>query len=202
LAKAVGCNATQILACLSNPETSAAQIKQVIEANSLAFNPVVDNRTLISNPALRRSLGFITQVPAMIGSNAQEGRIFVRGQNNMESYISNTFKNNTRVMKAVVDAYPVGKTGMETPFDAIAQIMTEYSFQCVSTVINHSRVSLIYSQSTALWANTSASVGIPTWRYYVSISLNAGTTLMGVVQRYISKPPDISKRWSLSRVRN
>jgi carboxylesterase type B len=132
LAKELGCQLNETLACLQNPAIKAAQIKEVIENNSLVFGPTTDNKTLISNPARRRSMGFAAQVPVMIGSNSQEGRVFVRGQENVENYVANTFRNNTSVIKAVVDAYPVGKKGLDTPYDAIAQIMTEYSFQCVS----------------------------------------------------------------------
>jgi carboxylesterase type B len=121
------------LACLRSESIKSDQIKSVIEQNSLVFNPVADNKTLISSPAIRRSLGAIARVPVLIGSNAQEGRVFVQGQNDVPRYVQNTFGNSSAVVKAVLSAYPVGKNELDTPFDAIAQIMTEFSFQCVST---------------------------------------------------------------------
>lgn len=60
------------LACVR--AANATQIKQIIDENSLSFSPTPDNVTLVSNGAARRLSGNITQVPVMIGSNAQESR--------------------------------------------------------------------------------------------------------------------------------
>jgi carboxylesterase type B len=118
---------------MRNPNLATAErIQRIIETENLTFSPSPDNRTLISSPGLRRSMGAISPVPVMIGSNSQEGRVFVQGQNDIQGYVQNTFKNNKGLIKSVVDAYPVGKNGLDTPFDAIAQISTEWSFQCVS----------------------------------------------------------------------
>jgi carboxylesterase type B len=132
LGKELGCTGNRTLTCLSGDGIKPEQIKKVIEDNNLIFNPVADNRTLISSPAVRRSMGAIARVPVLIGSNSQEGRVFVQGQSDIKKYVQTTFGNNITVVKAVLDAYPVGKSDLSTPFDAIAQIMTEYSFQCVS----------------------------------------------------------------------
>ena len=52
----------------------AQTIKQIIDVNILDFNPVVDNVTLVANPARMRLSGNIAPVPVMGGTNAQEGR--------------------------------------------------------------------------------------------------------------------------------
>jgi carboxylesterase type B len=172
LATELKCTGNDTLTCLQSPDIKASQIKEVIENHSLVFSPVFDNKTLISNPALRRSMGNIAQVPVMIGTNSQEGRVFVRGQDNLQAYLNKTFKNETTMIRTLADAYPVGKEGLETPYDAIAQIVTELTFQCVSDRHDNTRADI--PQSAALWANTSAAVGIPTWRYYVSLSYLVG----------------------------
>lgn len=51
-------------------------------------------------------------------------------------------------------AYPLGSPGIKTYYDQVSQIFTEYAFQC----------------SAAKFANDSASVGIPAWRYYFNAS--------------------------------
>ena len=109
-------------------------IKKIVEDSKLGFGPQADNRTLISDPAGRRAYAAIAPVPVMIGSNSQEGRVFVQGQKDVLKYAQTTFGNASALVKAVVAAYPIGKNGLETGFDAIAQIMTDYSFQCVSDV--------------------------------------------------------------------
>jgi carboxylesterase type B len=120
---------------MRNPEIKAERIKKIIEEQGLSFGPVADNRTLWTTPAVKRLNGSTTRIPVMIGTNAQEGRIFVQGQNDVEKYARTTFRNNSAIVKAVLDAYVVGKNGLETGFDAIAQIMTEFTFQCVSLMM-------------------------------------------------------------------
>jgi carboxylesterase type B len=70
----LGCNGTHgdSLACVR--AVNATEIKRIIEVNSLIFDPVADNFTLFTNPAVRRLSGNISHIPVMIGSNAQEAR--------------------------------------------------------------------------------------------------------------------------------
>ena len=53
---------------------NATEVKRIIEVNSLIFNPVADNVTLVTNPAARRLSGNISYIPVLTGSNSQEGR--------------------------------------------------------------------------------------------------------------------------------
>jgi carboxylesterase type B len=144
------------------------RIKQIIEDGNLNFGPQADNRTLVSNPAVRRKNGALAPVPVLIGSNSQEGRLFARDQSNVQKYAQTTFRNDSDIVKAVLAAYSsVGKDGLPAGSDAVAQIMTEYSFQCVGRTKLSSNVAYL-SQNTAMYANASARTGVPTWRYYVS----------------------------------
>lgn len=53
---------------------NATEVKRIIEVNSLIFNPVADNVTLVQNPAAQRLSGNISHIPVLGGSNSQEGR--------------------------------------------------------------------------------------------------------------------------------
>jgi carboxylesterase type B len=142
LGKELKCSGSKTLSCLANEKITPEDIKKVAESKGLFFSPIADNRTLISAPALRREMGAIAPIPVLIGSNSQEGRLFVQGQSDVRRYVQRTFGNNTAVVQAVLNAYPVERADVGSPFDAIAQIMTEYSFQCVRVqpLVNHSTI--------------------------------------------------------------
>lgn len=61
---------------------------------------------------------------------------------------------NANFTQAVAEAFKIPQLGIETAYDQVSQIFTELVFQCAQ----------------AKWANDSASVGIPTWRYYFNAS--------------------------------
>jgi carboxylesterase type B len=131
LASELGCAGNQTIACLRNSTIPATKIKEVIERLSLTFNPIADNKTLMSFPARLRADGQIPRIPVVIGSNAQEGRVFVQGQTDIEKYAATTFVGNaSSLVKRVIQAYPIGRE-FPTAFDAIAHIHTEFTFQCV-----------------------------------------------------------------------
>ncbi|CAD0027308.1 unnamed protein product, partial [Aureobasidium pullulans] len=135
----LGCpgNFASNLSCVR--AANVTDIKRIIEVYSLEFNPSPDNVTLVSDPAQRRVLGQIAEVPIMGGANAQEGRYFI---------------SSPALILAIEEAYPLGKNGLNTPYDVISQIWTDYIFQCPQ----------------ALLTNASAASGIPTWRYYFNAS--------------------------------
>lgn len=60
------------LTCLR--AVDAREIRDYIEINSLAFDPVHDDVTLVANPALKRQSGNIAKIPVLGGTNAQDGR--------------------------------------------------------------------------------------------------------------------------------
>lgn len=78
------------------------------------------------------------------------------GQNNTATFLEGLLGNasSPAIIRAFENAYPLGSPGISTPYDQIAQIYTELVFQCPQ----------------ALWANASATGGIPTWRYYFNAS--------------------------------
>ncbi|KAF1990783.1 alpha/beta-hydrolase [Aulographum hederae CBS 113979] len=155
LASALNCtsNSNSTLACVK--AAPATTIKDIIERGALVFSPMPDNITLFPNPAAKRLSGDIYPIPVMSGSNAQEGRVFAQGMTNVSAALLTSFPVATAEQRqAIADAYPVGQDGLDTPFDAIAQIMTENRFQC----------------SQAQFANDTASMGIPSYRYYFNAS--------------------------------
>ncbi|KAK4966204.1 hypothetical protein LTR42_011365 [Elasticomyces elasticus] len=129
---------------------NASLVQEIINEQVLVFNPIPDNITFMTYPAQQRLSGDIAYVPVMGGTNAQEGRVFTVGLNDTAAYLSATFGNNTAFIAALEAAY----TGFETDYDQISQIFTEINFQC----------------GQAKWANDTASIGIPAWRYYFNAS--------------------------------
>lgn len=135
---------------------NATTIKQIIEVNILTFGPTLDNVTLVSDPGARRVSGNIANTPVLGGTNAQEGRIFTYSQNNLTAYLQAAFGGTqfASLIPTIIAAYPKNRLNLRNDYDIIAQIYTEFSFQCPQ----------------ALWANATAAIGIPTWRYYFNAS--------------------------------
>lgn len=154
LSAALGCpgNYTTDLACVR--AAPAIEIQRIIDVQSLTFNPIADNITLVSDPAARRLSGNIAHIPVLGGTNSQEGRVFTVGQNNTNAYLATIFGNNSNAIAAVEAAYAIGSPGIHSTYDQIAAIFTDATFQC----------------SQAEWANATASIGIPTWRYLFNAS--------------------------------
>lgn len=140
------------LACVRAAD--ALDIQQIINEQALDFNPVADNITLVSDPIERRLSGNIAPIPVIGGTNAQEGRVFTVGQNDTTAYLTGIFADQPDLIEAVEAAYPIGSLGIGSAYDQIAAIFTDFAFQC----------------SQALWANATASVNIPAWRYYFNAS--------------------------------
>ena len=83
------------MTCMRSPSLSSQSIKAVIEKYSLTFNALAENKTYMSSPALRRLKGQVAGVPILIGSNSQEGRVFVQNQTDVLKYALQTFGNDT-----------------------------------------------------------------------------------------------------------
>ena len=151
--EALNCSsATSALACVrSKPAT---QIRSVEEHLILIFSPAIDNFTTLSDPQRARAEHQIANVPVLTGTNAQEARNIEVGQNNITAFLAVFFPESTELQQAIAAAYPLGKDGLDTAYDVISQIWTEYFFQC----------------PTAIEANASAAAGYPTWRYYFNAS--------------------------------
>lgn len=133
LTQALGCNATKSpLACVrSKPATT---IKDIIEKQSITFNPVQDNITSLKYPEAARLARKIATVPILEGSNSQEGRLFVVGLEDVAAWVHTTFPAIPQALQeAIIAAYPVGGPELPTGYDAIAQIFTELIYQFVSS---------------------------------------------------------------------
>lgn len=78
------------------------------------------------------------------------------GQTNLTAYLQTTFSAAPALIPAIAAAYPIGSPGITNGYDAISAVITDFTFQCPA----------------ALWANATASVGIPTWRYYFNASFS------------------------------
>ncbi|KAF2127653.1 alpha/beta-hydrolase [Dothidotthia symphoricarpi CBS 119687] len=134
----------------------ATKVQNIINMNSLIFNPVPDNVTLVTNPAAQRLSGNIAHIPVLGGTNSQEGRVFTLGQTNITAFLQANYAGAPAFIPIIEAAYPIGSNGLVTGNDVISQIVTDITFQCAQ----------------ALWANATASIGIPAWRYYFNASFS------------------------------
>jgi carboxylesterase type B len=144
---------TSNLTCIR--AANASRIQEIISTNTLISGYIPDNITLFENPAQRRLSGNVARIPVLGGTNAQEGRLFTVNQTNLTTYLINTFeKKFPELIPLVREAYPLVDNSNASQYDVIAQIYNDLVFQCPQ----------------ALWANATASIGIPTWRYYFNAS--------------------------------
>jgi para-nitrobenzyl esterase len=159
LAGALGCQGN-MLACVRT--ASLDKIKAIIETQNLAFRPVVDDTTFVSNVNDLWKNKRASKIPMVIGNNAQEGRPFLAAQYggstksapDITQLMTNMFKTASSNSLSTMDsqirtAYSFG-AGQEfaTDFDAASALLTDFAFTC----------------PTSLAANLSAASGAPTWR--------------------------------------
>jgi carboxylesterase type B len=134
------------LSCLR--QTPATKLKEIIESKSLSFNPTTDNLTLVSKPYLKRHQGNIASIPILVGSNAEEGRVFQYGKTDLDAYLKETFPAN--MTEKVRAAYALHTQGLHSNYDIISAIMTDLQFTCPAF----------------LQAHGAFVAGYPSWRYY------------------------------------
>jgi carboxylesterase type B len=147
LASALNCTGSK-LECVR--DAPATEIKSILEQGAINFNPVVDNITLVREPAKARISGNVAKIPTLSGTVSQEGRVFQNKVTNVTEFIQQYFYSYPQLWSTLDKAYPAGKDGLNTPIDIASQIFTEYYFQCTE----------------ALYAKDIAAAGIPSWRYY------------------------------------
>lgn len=58
--------------------------------------------------------------------------VFTVGDNNITAYVDAAFGSVPALAAEIIDAYPLGIYGLNTPYEVIAQIFTDWIFQCVS----------------------------------------------------------------------
>lgn len=123
-------NCTSLDCVRSQPATL---IKSIIEPRSLSFPPVTDNVTQIADPSTARAQGRIAKVPVLTGTNAQEGRVFEVGMNNLTTFLETNFPGMPDLQNQIQAAYTRGSN--DTDYDILSRIFTEFRFQCVSLAI-------------------------------------------------------------------
>lgn len=129
----------------------ASAIKSIEEHEALPFTPVSDNVTQLEYPEAARIAGDIARVPILTGTNANEGRVFVYGQNDTAAYLTQFLHGVPQsLISTIIAAYPIPSPEITDMFEQLAQIYTDFAFQCPA----------------GLLANDSIKSGIPTWRYY------------------------------------
>ncbi|KAF2432620.1 alpha/beta-hydrolase, partial [Tothia fuscella] len=150
LAAEAKCSGTSVavLACLR--KAPAIALKAIIESNSLSFTPTVDNYTLVSAAERKRATGQLQTFPVMVGSNAEEGRVFQINQNNLTDYLQKTFPNDQALQQQVRAAYPKGQNGLDSDYDIASAIMTDLQFGCTAAILAADNVRGVY----------------PTWRFF------------------------------------
>lgn len=115
------------LTCLRAANATAIQL--TIEKLGLAFNPTVDNVTAVANPSQKRRNRNIANVPLLIGTNANEGRVFSLGQSNLTAYAAALFPTQPALVSAVVAAYTTG-----TGYDQVSAATTVSLVQTSNTL--------------------------------------------------------------------
>lgn len=147
-------SASDVIACVRR--IPASKVKSTIEeAGNFAFGPVRDNLTFVSHAGIARQHGNIAQVPVLIGTNSQEGRLFVTGYNSTQQYLQTVLpRMNQSFYDKVLAAYSIGSSGISNEFEQAAAIDTDYRFLCPA------------SQS----ANYTSLTKFPIWRYLFNAS--------------------------------
>ncbi|KAL4784382.1 Carboxylesterase [Aspergillus varians] len=157
LADLANCPANSTFTCLQS--FPAPQLMQLVTNNSLTFNPIPDDGTTYSNTlrldrlASRQLNSSIARLPVLIGTNADEPKPYTVGQNDTRAALA--LIGLSAHADQILSQYQLGLTpGALTENDRINLIATEFLMQC----------------PTQVWANDSAHVGIPTWRYIFNAS--------------------------------
>lgn len=129
-----------------------------MEHKALKFFPIHDGGVTWANkPGAERLQSSkdnsrIAKVPILIGSNANDGDVFVYGALDVKKYLDTVLPPNTPLafVNKILTAYPIGSPGILDVNGQLAAIYTEFAFQCPAAVV----------------ASDSKRVGIPAWRYY------------------------------------
>lgn len=164
LTELANCPSDGVLDCLR--KIPALQLKHIVHNASLSFGPVPDGGVTWSGTArldrLHSTKGnsSIARVPILIGNNADEAKTYVSGCNDTRKcLLTAVFGGNVktklrRYVDKLLKAYPLGAPGAHTENDRASLIVTDFAMHC----------------PIATYANDSAQVGIPTWRYLFNAS--------------------------------
>lgn len=130
MADALGCTQQEQIACLR--ETPAWRIARAPSLRSGingpgSWGPVHTDATVPVSPPEAFASGRFTQVPTIVGSNTDEGRLFAVEVRDMDRYLKETVWLYGADGERALERYPVGPEG---PAVAIAQSFTDSRFSC------------------------------------------------------------------------
>lgn len=131
----------------------AATIRNIVDVNALGFPAVNDNVTSSNNVAVNIDLKKWADVPLLIGTNADDGRLFAVGQGyNVTAFLDNY---GAGALAPVIEAtYPPANTSTEA-FEEIGDILTDLGLMCPMVQVIDTLVANGYQD---------------TWRYYYNAS--------------------------------
>lgn len=145
--------ASSQLACMrSKPATT---IKDTIEMHRINFPPIVDHITYVSDVSPMITSKTFANVSFMIGTNANEGRIFSYdiglgpeplGSANVTSFLETTFPGQLELQALIAASYAIE----EAPYLVVSDILTQLGFQCPAKKLS----------------NLAVKNGHKVWRYY------------------------------------
>ena len=133
-------------------------IKTAIQDNNLTFGPVADGNVAWADaPRLNRlnskmANSSYARVPLLIGSNANEAKPFAMGLNDTKQILNAIGLG--LLAGSYLDSYAIGDPDIHNQNDQISAIATDLVYHCTSALI----------------ANESSLVDIPTWRYFFNAS--------------------------------
>lgn len=131
----LGCEGGDVIACLrALPAwrlSRAASLRAGINGPG-SWGPVHTDATVPENPAAAIAGGRFTRVPAIVGTNLDEGRLFANEVQDMDRYQKETIWMYGDVGPRVLERYPVGEDG---PAYAIAANFTAQRFACPSQAL-------------------------------------------------------------------
>ncbi|KAF9888395.1 hypothetical protein FE257_008673 [Aspergillus nanangensis] len=175
LGEFAGCNPDGVLDCLRS--FPAMKLKELAQNASLPFSPLPDGGvTLTATPRLDRlnstdEVSSIARVPILVGSNADEAKPYIIGQNSTKEYLMGLGLGN--LTDLILKQYPLGSPGAHTENDRLSLILTDFGVQCPTKVL----------------ATESAEVGIHTWRYVFNASFPNNETFKGSGAYHMAEIP-------------
>ncbi|KAJ3417551.1 hypothetical protein HDV05_000008 [Chytridiales sp. JEL 0842] len=133
-----GCNtAPSPLRCLQSlPATSFPPISQRVLSNNFVFEPVIDGSWILIDPSNSLNRGWFSRVPVIIGSNTDEGTVFVNRDvgNGYTPWLNSKFGPQFRVSSSNIiqiqnTAYPLSSFNNNV-FAAASAVYGEYKYTC------------------------------------------------------------------------
>lgn len=135
-AERLGCGGADPLACLrSQPAWRIARAPSPRRGinGPRSWGPVHSDATVPLSPPEAFASGAFVRVPVIVGTNADEGRLFATEVRTLERYRNqNVWMYGETAGRAALDRYPVGDEG---PAVAIARSFTDSRFACPSDAL-------------------------------------------------------------------